>query len=175
MHPINPFPPRPTLFVVNPLHKNERNIQLEMTRSCCWQWTSSTCYTISTYSLTTCDKWVGFPRVSTTTIMSTKHSTIATKDLQVGLKTFLGRVELLNATILDKVLQVGPWEQSWRSKATCIRCVSWSELHWKMRHVIVFFYHLAMFRGWVWMTLHMHVFTMVSNNGVLLLQVISLF
>jgi hypothetical protein len=35
------------------------------------------------------------------------------------LKTFLGRVELLNATfvatILDKVLQVGPWEQSLRS------------------------------------------------------------
>jgi hypothetical protein len=48
--------------------------------------------------------------------MFAKHSTIATKDLQVGLKTFVGRVELLNATfvatILDKVLQVGPREQS---------------------------------------------------------------
>jgi hypothetical protein len=44
--------------------------------------------------------------------MFAKHSTIATKDLQFGLKTFLGRVELLNATfvptILDKVLQAGP-------------------------------------------------------------------
>jgi hypothetical protein len=44
--------------------------------------------------------------------MFAKHSTIATKDLQVGLKTLLGRVELLNATfvatILDEVLQVGP-------------------------------------------------------------------
>lgn len=48
MHPTNPFPPRPTLYFVNPLHKNEKNIQLEMTKSCCWQWTSSTCYTIST-------------------------------------------------------------------------------------------------------------------------------
>jgi hypothetical protein len=94
------------------------------------------------------------------------------------LKTFLGRVELLNATfvatILDEVLQVGPWEQSWRSKQleldvlVELNCIG----KWDMW---LFFYHLAMSRGWVWMTLHMHVFTMVSNNGVHLLQVISLF
>ncbi len=34
MHPTNPFPPRPTLHFVNPLHKNEKNIQLGMTKSC---------------------------------------------------------------------------------------------------------------------------------------------